>query len=777
MFDTFTMRSMPVRSAASITLVSSVDLLPRRRRHEEHRPYAFARGHHRRHVAEVAEYHLGGIDLADGLGPAHERAHRRARARGARARRAHPGRPRHRSRAPSRRESREVACRSWVRRSCGDRDVDRRPRELEPRSAAARAGASRSRGCPSPSRASARYTVISVDDHVVEPPDAFTGPLPAASSPTRSRASSPPTTAARRGCGRASCSRTSASTRSSAGRRREYGFEPTRFDEMRRGAWDVHARVADMDIDGVYASLCFPSFLPGLRRAAAHAVARRRRARARRDARVQRLAPRGVVRRRIPTASSRTRSRTCAIPRSRPRRSAATRRAASRRSRSRKRPTSSACRRSTPATGIRCSRRARRPRPCCACTSGRRARRRPRRPTRRPRSPRCCSARTACTARSTGSTRRCRCASPTSRSACRKAASAGSPGIIDRLDHCYRYQLGYLPTWRDVDRVAERGAAPQLLVLRARRRRGHARARPHRRRPHPRRVRLPARRLVVAGHAGDARAPARRPGRRPTTTPRRITWQNASELFRHPVPDVAAAVTRGRTTLACVARATRASDPTACVRRGRERRHDDVGASTTSVSDRMAGALLRGVRDPGDRVALQLRRRPARARGDARVREGRRRRRRHRRACRRARGRRTSSSARGARTLLTDPPRCSRRAAGRRARPIGARRRALVPQLHLGHDRAAEDRDAQPGALVRVPRASRTRVANFTRRRRVPQRAARRRSASGLWTRTSRPRSSGAPCVVVRALLARGRARRDRALPRDRARRGLDASS
>jgi len=43
----------------------------------------------------------------------------------------------------------------------------------------------------------------------------------------------------------------------------EYGFEPTRFDEMRRGAWDVNARVADMDLDGVYASLCFPSFLPG----------------------------------------------------------------------------------------------------------------------------------------------------------------------------------------------------------------------------------------------------------------------------------------------------------------------------------------------------------------------------------------------------------------------------------------------------------------------------------------------------------------------------------
>ena len=32
---------------------------------------------------------------------------------------------------------------------------------------------------------------------------------------------------------------------------------------MRKGAWDVHRRIADMDIDGVYASLNFPSFLTG----------------------------------------------------------------------------------------------------------------------------------------------------------------------------------------------------------------------------------------------------------------------------------------------------------------------------------------------------------------------------------------------------------------------------------------------------------------------------------------------------------------------------------
>ncbi len=43
----------------------------------------------------------------------------------------------------------------------------------------------------------------------------------------------------------------------------EASFEPTRFDEMRRGAWDIDARIADMDIDGVYASVNFPSALLG----------------------------------------------------------------------------------------------------------------------------------------------------------------------------------------------------------------------------------------------------------------------------------------------------------------------------------------------------------------------------------------------------------------------------------------------------------------------------------------------------------------------------------
>ena len=50
-----------------------------------------------------------------------------------------------------------------------------------------------------------------------------------------------------------------------------------------------------------------------------------------------------------------------------------------------------------------------------------------------------------------------------------------------------------------------------------------------------RRVRLPARRLHVAAHPGAA-APRNSPGC-PTPRSRAVTWANASELFRHPVPE------------------------------------------------------------------------------------------------------------------------------------------------------------------------------------------------------------------------------------------------
>jgi predicted TIM-barrel fold metal-dependent hydrolase len=39
----------------------------------------------------------------------------------------------------------------------------------------------------------------------------------------------------------------------------EYGL-PTRYDQMRKGCWDVHERVRDMNVNGVLASMNFPTF-------------------------------------------------------------------------------------------------------------------------------------------------------------------------------------------------------------------------------------------------------------------------------------------------------------------------------------------------------------------------------------------------------------------------------------------------------------------------------------------------------------------------------------
>jgi predicted TIM-barrel fold metal-dependent hydrolase len=104
--------------------------------------------------------------------------------------------------------------------------------------------------------------VISADDHIVEPPDTFTGRVPARFADRAPRVIETPD-------GRQvwlydGQELPNVGFNAVVGRPvEEYGFEPVRFDEMRRGAWDIEARVADMDLNGVYASVNFPSFLPG----------------------------------------------------------------------------------------------------------------------------------------------------------------------------------------------------------------------------------------------------------------------------------------------------------------------------------------------------------------------------------------------------------------------------------------------------------------------------------------------------------------------------------
>ena len=43
---------------------------------------------------------------------------------------------------------------------------------------------------------------------------------------------------------------------------KDFGIDPVRFDDMLPGCYDVAARIQDMDLDGVHAQMCFPSF-PG----------------------------------------------------------------------------------------------------------------------------------------------------------------------------------------------------------------------------------------------------------------------------------------------------------------------------------------------------------------------------------------------------------------------------------------------------------------------------------------------------------------------------------
>jgi predicted TIM-barrel fold metal-dependent hydrolase len=114
---------------------------------------------------------------------------------------------------------------------------------------------------PEPARAKRDYLVISVDDHIVEPKEAFEGRMPA------KFAEQAPHVIEKDGAdvwvydGQEF---PNVGFNAVVGRPvDEWGFEPTRFVDMRRGSWDIHRRVADMDLSGVYASLCFPSFLPG----------------------------------------------------------------------------------------------------------------------------------------------------------------------------------------------------------------------------------------------------------------------------------------------------------------------------------------------------------------------------------------------------------------------------------------------------------------------------------------------------------------------------------
>jgi predicted TIM-barrel fold metal-dependent hydrolase len=106
------------------------------------------------------------------------------------------------------------------------------------------------------------YKIISVDDHLCEPPDMFEGRLPAEFADLAPRVIEQedgtqvwafedkifPNIAVNAVVGLP---------------KEQWGYEPVRFDAIRKGTWDIHARIADMDLAGIVASLCFPSQVAG----------------------------------------------------------------------------------------------------------------------------------------------------------------------------------------------------------------------------------------------------------------------------------------------------------------------------------------------------------------------------------------------------------------------------------------------------------------------------------------------------------------------------------
>jgi hypothetical protein len=102
--------------------------------------------------------------------------------------------------------------------------------------------------------------MVSVDDHLVEPPNLFEGRLPAKfqdEGPSVTRLADGSDVWEFNGQ-----TIPNIGLNAVAGRpKEEYGIEPTAFEEMRPGCFDVHERIKDMNAGGVLGSMNFPTFV------------------------------------------------------------------------------------------------------------------------------------------------------------------------------------------------------------------------------------------------------------------------------------------------------------------------------------------------------------------------------------------------------------------------------------------------------------------------------------------------------------------------------------
>ncbi|MDA8356182.1 MAG: amidohydrolase family protein [Actinomycetota bacterium] len=128
--------------------------------------------------------------------------------------------------------------------------------------AARGSAAGASRLLPDPEPRKVRVPIISVDDHLIEPPDLFDGRMPSSLAPRAPRIVEED--GGRQEWEYEGRRYPNIGLNAVVGRPREdWSMDPARFEEMRPGCYDIGARVADMDVAGIWASLCFPSLVAG----------------------------------------------------------------------------------------------------------------------------------------------------------------------------------------------------------------------------------------------------------------------------------------------------------------------------------------------------------------------------------------------------------------------------------------------------------------------------------------------------------------------------------
>jgi predicted TIM-barrel fold metal-dependent hydrolase len=104
--------------------------------------------------------------------------------------------------------------------------------------------------------------LISVDDHLIEPPDLFEGRMPQRFAEDAPRVVE--FEDGRQAWTYEDGLYPNVGLNAVVGRPKdEWSMDPARFDEMRRGCWDIEARIVDMDEGDIWASVCFPSLIAG----------------------------------------------------------------------------------------------------------------------------------------------------------------------------------------------------------------------------------------------------------------------------------------------------------------------------------------------------------------------------------------------------------------------------------------------------------------------------------------------------------------------------------